>query len=58
MGIDDVTSGALENIASDTGNTGYNEIFKTFPTGATADSGVRNPLKVCQLNDICPAPTN
>jgi hypothetical protein len=44
MGVDDVTSGALENIASGTAEKGYENFYKNYPSGIEGE--VRNPLIV------------
>jgi len=48
----------LENIASNTNNPGYDQIFSNFPKGSEnggnvgsgEDEQLRNPLSVCKIN--------
>lgn len=43
MGVDDVSSGALENIASGTAEKGYENFYKNYPASV---GNIRNPFRV------------
>jgi len=55
IGYEDGNSFQLENIAPNTNNPSYDQIFSNFPTGGLdGDFGTRNPLAVCQVDYGCP----